>query len=83
MSCLIRLAAYRYSEEIFKLTNRPAMALFSHGNDFNPSSAGRVFITYNKDKKPGTSIVIQASFPGMLKRFVVEVLPAGYQSVAH
>jgi hypothetical protein len=65
------------------LTNNPPIALFSHGKDLSPSSVGSVFMTYNKVKNPGASMVIQAIFPGMLNRFVVDVFPAGYHFIAH
>lgn len=59
------------------------MIIFSHGNSLIPSSFGRVFMTYNKVRKPGTSMVIHATFPGMLNLLLIDVFPAGYQVLTH
>jgi len=58
-----------------KRTNNPPRILFSSGSSSMPRVAGRVFIMYRRRRKPGTSIVIQATFPGMLKMLLLDVLP--------
>jgi len=59
------------------------MILFCHGNCARPIFEGRVFMMYSNVIKPGTSIVIQPILPGILKRLVVDVLPAPYHGIIH
>ena len=70
-------------ESIQKPTNMPAIALFGHGNSLTPSFFGSEYMMYRSTMKPGASIVIHPSFPGILKWKFVEVFPRGYQGVNH
>ncbi len=60
-----------------KRTNNAAMTQLPHGNFSMPSFAGKVNMIYSSTMKPGASIVAQAILPGMLRREVTDVLPAG------
>ena len=48
------------------------------GSSEIPSLVGRTVIEYSKDKKPGTSIVTQANFPGRLSLLLPDVFPIWY-----
>ena len=48
-----------------------------------PCRSGIVLIRYSSVRKPGASIVIQATRPGRLSLLATLVLPMGYQRTSH
>lgn len=82
MDCLSHISILRRGWKRDQLTNIPAITLFSHGRPAIPSLV-IVFITYNNVTGPGTSIVNQAIFPGILNLLFADVFPAPYHGITH